>query len=350
MNRENRKVPIKNVLYMFSYVWDEVNAIEKINLDANDKFDSANILSELFLMNVNNVTKQGLYKEYREHSKELSGIKGKIDFRESINNLSFENAKAVCIYDELEVNNLINQVIKSTARRLYKSENITDINKQKLRKVLLDMNDVDFIELSKKSFEIQFNRNNLYNKLLILICELIYDSMMLSEETGKYIFIDILDDDIKMSRVFEKFVYKFYYKHLTNCKVWYQRPVNWELSGGNQSLIPEMKLDVLVENNDEIVIIDTKYKHSTRTSYLSSKQTLISENMYQMYTYLNNYNANKKVRGVLLYPSNGNNINEDYNLNIMKNNQIQDSRLSIRTIDLSKDWQEIENDLLNNIL
>ena len=67
MERLNRKVPIKNVLYMFSYVWDKMSFQEYTNLNNEDDFDSANILSTLFLLNVNSILKRGLYKEYNDY-------------------------------------------------------------------------------------------------------------------------------------------------------------------------------------------------------------------------------------------------------------------------------------------
>ena len=79
MERSNRKVPIKNVLYMFSYVWNKISFQEYTYLSDEDDFDSADILSKLFLLNVNTVLKRGLYKEYNEINEEIKGIKGKVD-------------------------------------------------------------------------------------------------------------------------------------------------------------------------------------------------------------------------------------------------------------------------------
>ena len=43
----NRKVPIKNVLYMFSYIWDKADYIDFDNKDNNDDFENSNILTKL---------------------------------------------------------------------------------------------------------------------------------------------------------------------------------------------------------------------------------------------------------------------------------------------------------------
>ena len=43
------KVPIKNALFMYSYIWDKVNSIDLTNLDSNDDFKSSDIYAELFI-------------------------------------------------------------------------------------------------------------------------------------------------------------------------------------------------------------------------------------------------------------------------------------------------------------
>ena len=132
MDSNLRKVPIKNVLYMFSYIRDKAEFSDYKKLAADDDFDSVNILADLFLLNIDAYLKRWIYREYNEKTEELRGIRWKINFKESLNRLSFYNAKAVCSYDELEVNNLINQIIKTTAYRLYKSKWIKIEYKKKI--------------------------------------------------------------------------------------------------------------------------------------------------------------------------------------------------------------------------
>ena len=351
MNSEKRKVPIKNVLYMFSYIWDRAENIDFKYLDNNDNFDSGNILARLFLENIKIIKKKGLYKEYIEKNEEIRGIKWKINFKDSLNNVSFNNAKSFCIYDELEENNLINQIIKSIAYRLFKSEGITRENKRELNNILLLFNKVKIIDIDEKSFNIQFNRNNYYTYYMILICKLIYESTMLSEETGKYKFIDILDDDNRMHRVFELFVYKFFRKEQRKYKVYYQKPVDWNVEGGNISIMPRMSLDTVLENKEETIIIDTKYYGNfLEKSYhgQDNVKKLISPNLYQMYAYLNNYKTKNKLRGILLYPMpyDLNEISEKYVLNTDNEDNRDKIKLEIKTINLTKDWLEIKEELL----
>ena len=85
---------------------------------------------------------------------------------------------------------------------------------------------------------------------------------MLSEDSGKYKFINILDDDKKMELIFELFIYKFYEIELKNeYKVYSQQHLNWNLENGQQDILPSMRMDTVLygKNIDKTIIIDTKY-------------------------------------------------------------------------------------------
>ena len=107
------KVPIKNALFMYSYIWDKVDNDDYVNLDVSDDFESTNIYIELFLINIKKIIKRGLYKEYNNKNESLNIVKGKIDFISTINNQTQKKGKLYCDYDELEENNIFNKIIKS---------------------------------------------------------------------------------------------------------------------------------------------------------------------------------------------------------------------------------------------
>lgn len=344
------KVPIKNALFMYSYIWDKVENKDYTNLSAEDDFKSSNIYAELFLINISKIIKRGLYKEYIVRNDELSTIKGKIDIISTINNQSLRNGKIFCEYDELEENNIYNQILKYIAIRLYKSYDINKENKKKLNKVILYFNQVDYVEITKDSFNrLIFDRSNYYYFYILKICELIFNSQILSNNSGKYMFYDLFDSDEGMERVFELFVNKFYDHELPKkYKVSYQSQINWQLTGGDKSILPVMKMDTLIKTVEETIIIDTKYKKKYTTENFG-KESFISDNMYQMMAYLNNVNAINSLKGILLYPLpyNAEPINESYDCKVVSMTQgMFDAKIQFVTIDLSQDWRTISCDLL----
>ncbi len=347
------KVPIKNALFMYSYIWDKVDNKDYINLSSEDDFDSSNIYVELFLINIRKILKRGLYKTYITNNDSLNMIKGKIDFLSTINKQSLRNAKIYCDYDELVEDNIFNQIIKSIAIRLYKSSDITPENKKKLNKIILYFNQVSFIELKKVNFiNLKFNKSNGYYFMMIKICELIFNVQMLNESNGKYTFFDLFNSDENMNNIFELFINKFYqYELPKQYKVKYQSVLNWNLYGGNQSLLPIMKLDTLITSKEETIIIDTKYYKNYFIENAFNKKELRSNHIYQMMSYMNNIKANNQLRGILLYPLpyNEKPINEIYEGKVVSDNEVKDAFIQFITIDLSNDWRTIKKDLLNII-
>lgn len=359
MEKHKRKVPIENILYMFSYIWDKVESLDKTMLDNDDNFTSSEIIGKLFLDNIRDVIRLGFYREYNLHNEELSGIKGKINFKDSLNHMSFQNAKAFCEYDEMEINNPINQIIKTTALKLYKLDDVKEETRREINRILLHLNQVDIVNLTNKSFNINFNRNNYYTYFIVMICKLIFELTMISENRGKYKFIDLLDDDKKMESIFELFVFKFYKKHLeknsNTHEVKYQKQLDWGFSGGDQSWVPKMYLDILLYNRkeSETIIIDTKYtrKFFTTKNIHSDAEVkkFHSTNMYQMFSYMNKLDGeHTKIKGVLLYPVpySGEKVDERYETQIVNKENVATATMQIKTIDLSEKWNLIEEELL----
>jgi 5-methylcytosine-specific restriction enzyme subunit McrC len=353
MTRYIRKVPIQNIYFMLSYVWDKAFLNSENKVANFDDFSSIEILSEIFLLHVKDYFSKGLYQEYSEINDEIRGIKGKIDFKNSIDNLSFQNAKSYCLYDILEVNNSINQIIKSTALRLYRSKELANERKNSLNNVLLYLNSVDIINLKKENFHIAFNTNNYYCYPMIMVCKLIYECTMLSDQIGVYKFVDIYENDRVLSTLFELFVYRFYKKETKN-KVEHHKIINWNVSDeiGNKNLLPKMELDIKVEDQDSVYIIDTKFYKNfyLEKSYDLNNEPIkkfISSNLYQLFSYMNHINTDKNLTGILLYPTpeTGEEIDETYIIDTISGGRVVKSRIKIKTINLGKEWRVINNDL-----
>jgi 5-methylcytosine-specific restriction enzyme subunit McrC len=349
-----RKVPIENIFYMLSYVWGKSELIIDSYLDNNDDFESPDILAAIFLKNINSYLRTGLYREYITINEEIKGIKGKLDFKNSINNLSFENAKAFCEYDEFQENNLINKIIKTTAYKLYNLDEINSDLKGNINNTLLRFNNVDIININENIFKINFNRNNYYTYEIIKICELINSMTMISEKTGKYKFYDCFDNDEKMAKLFELFVFNFYKQKQKEIrlKASFQSQIPWDVNGLEKQWLPRMELDILLENEEEVIILDTKYYknfYNEDSRYDQNNKKLISPNLYQIFAYINNYETSKKLGGILLYPRSytGETADFRYQLNRIAVDKIEISEMRVKSIDLNQNWKIIETDLIN---
>lgn len=101
--------------------------------------------------------------------------------------------------------------------------------------------------------------------------------------------------------------------------------------------------DVMLTRGNEVLIIDAKYyTHTTQTQY--DVHTLHSGNLYQIFTYVKNKEAEfgnepHQVSGMLLYAATDEAIQPD-NRYRMSGNQI-----SVKTLDLNRNFSEISAQL-----
>ena len=109
------------------------------------------------------------------------------------------------------------------------------------------------------------------------------------------------------------------------------------------AMLPVMQTDIMLSYGEKTLIIDAKYyAHSTQVQY--DKHTLHSGNVYQIFTYVKNKEAEladkpHEVSGMLLYAK----TNED----IYPENEYRMSgnRIEVRTLNLDDDFPMIKAQL-----
>lgn len=94
---------------------------------------------------------------------------------------------------------------------------------------------------------------------------------------------------------------------------------------------------------NQVLIVDAKYyTHNMQNQYDSS--TIISGNLYQIFTYVKNKeaefgDADHSVSGMLLYAKTDEQIQPDGDY------QMSGNRISVKTLDLNRDFSEIAEQL-----
>lgn len=335
-------IPIENIYYMILYAWNKVNNKGIITDRGMENINSvSDVIVELFLKEVTKICKKGLYGEYIDNDHVTEYIKGKINIKESIYLI---DPKMSCRYDDFSKNNKMNKILKSILNRLYFIKDINNKFKKRSRALLLEFYEIGNIILDEKHFKtINYNRLNSDYKFPIELGYLIYRNSMPSEEGNVNNFIEIEKDEETMSSIFEEFLRNFYRLN-TDYQV-RSRNYTWDiepLGNSNTNLIPLMKTDIEIERPEEKIIIDAKYYKSAFTHGYDIKK-FISSHMFQLTAYLRkniNNNEARKLRGILIYPSNG---YEFYERFISK----EGYTIEFKTINLNKKWYEIEEDLLS---
>ncbi len=337
---------------MYSYAWGMVSAERLIGLAAEDNFTSTDILAELFLLNINPLLRRGLHRQYVNCNTELGCVRGKINLIETMTKLKFRSGRIHCEFDELTEDILLNQILKYVALKLYHCCDLNSQHRKSLRKVLACLHQVSYQEITMQDLnDLAFNRMNLHYKLIIKICELIIKSTMLSSKEGEFEFDELFQDERELEHVFELFAYNFCRQELPrSCRICYQGIMKWQLTGGNQDLLPNLKPDVQIKTPEETLIIDLKFYKSYLTENFDTKK-FHSGHLYQMSSYLQNTraaNEHQALRGILLYPQPYEDpaVHESYCLQILSDQGVKPASLEVHTLNLGNEWWEIRQELL----
>lgn len=309
---------------------------------------SADLCAAILVRGLSLQVKQGLHCEYISHTEELSSIRGQIEMWESFVKSKL-NKKIVCSYDEFSEDNILNQILKATAELLITSD-IDEDRKVQLKKLLVYFTTVKHIELRTVNWNFQFNRFNRSYQMLTAICYLVYKGLLQTTSDGNTYLLDFVDEQ-KMSHLYEKFLLEYYKYHWGKQFKVSSPEIAWQLDEGSDiDQLPTMKSDVVLRRDDDYLIIDAKYYSKNLQEY-KGKKTIFSDNIYQMYAYVKNQEAQLQqggntphsVSGLIMYAMTDD--EEQPHLNFKNTGNL----ICARSFDLNTDWSEIRKQLDNVI-
>ena len=173
--------------------------------------------------------------------------------------------------------------------------------------------------------------------MLISICYLVIKGLLQTNKDGTTRLMDFFDEQ-RMCRLYEKFILEYYRKEFPQLSV-NASQIPWVLDDDVGDMLPVMQTDIMLTYGSKVLILDAKYySHTTQAQY--DTHTLHSGNLYQIFTYVKNKEAeladiSHEVSGMLLYARTDEAIQPN-NSYMMSGNKI-----SVRTLDLNCQFSEI---------
>lgn len=330
---------IKNIYYMLAYAFRVLRQKNYDNVAAEDFDNVQDLFAAILAKGVSQQLKQGLYQEYITKNEDLSILRGKLDIYGTIKNQIQRKLLLSCEYDELSVNNIFNQILKTTITILIKDTGVKKMHKAELKKIVLFFNEVDEIGLSNIRWDsLIYQRNNQNYEMLMNVCYFVLDGMIQTTNKGNYKMMSFSDEHIH--RLYKKFVLEYFKQHHSYLSEVRAAQVKWDLSSDTEEsmirFLPVMQTDIFLRYKEQILIIDTKYYgHTMQMQY--DKAKLHSGNMYQIFTYVKNQDVKNtgNVSGMLLYAKTEEAITPDCSF-VMGGNKI-----SVKTLDLNKEFKII---------
>ena len=153
--------------------------------------------------------------------------------------------------------------------------------------------------------------------------------------------MDFLDEQ-RMHRLYEKFILEYYRREYPQISA-NASQIPWKLDDGMSAMLPVMQSDIMLTHGEKTLIIDAKYySHTTQIQY--DKHTLHSGNMYQIFTYVKNKEAEladkpHEVSGMLLYARTDEEVYPENEYRMSGN------RIEVRTLNLDRDFSQIKKQL-----
>ena len=343
---------------MLLYAWDLVEFKDRFDTEVEDAPDLRALLTSILVFLVKHQIRRGLRGDYVERSEELRGVRGRIDFGETLRVMSMYRGRLHCEFEEFTLNVPRNQITRSTLNdSLNRGFTEFEEDQPKYGRLVSDVEallrmlyEIDRVRDTRRLIASELRllgRNEREYKLILKICEMLQDpSMPESDAVSDTDFVDWLRK--QEYEIFERFVANFYRLRLDyDWGVSSQRQQRWHETAeervGNIRL-PIMKPDVMLthQQSGKVVVLDTKWCKSP-VEIGRGDDAVNSDNLYQMYGYLASQDhrggEHLKSTGILLY-------GQTESGHRRLRTRIDEHLFWVETLDLMQAWEEIEGDLL----
>ena len=330
-------IRIQNIYYMLAYAFQVLHEQGYKDVATEDFENTAELLSAILCRGVSVQIKRGLCRQYITNEEALGAPRGKIEISESIKTQAIRKKQLVCAYDEFSVDAYTNRIIKTTMELLLRAS-ISKTRKKELRKLLIFFDGVSVLDIHNINWDIQYDRNNQTYRMIIEVCHLVIKGLLQTSADGSTRVMDYADDQT-MAKLYEKFILGYFQREHPDIKA-YSPQIAWQVTDGYRTLLPTMQSDIVISNKKtkKTLIIDAKYySHNMQMKASYMTQTLHSGNLYQIFTYVKNWNAapDETISGMLLYARTDDAIQPDNDY------QMSGNQISVKTLDLNCEFAVI---------
>ena len=282
---------MKNLVNWIEYC----NKIEYPYITIKAELENCNNLRELFVTvfskYVLSILEKISYHQYIEKVEDVSTIKGKFDIKDYYCKkfISGNLTKFNCSYSEFVFDNLLNQIIKYTCKLLL--NNVVPSNQKRLRDIILKLKDVSDVPcIPSDCDKIKLSKMNYHYKIIVSMCKVFLlnkNSNFNVDNTNSFCFL------FPSEMLFEGFVGGYIQSLLGKGSVKLQASDEYifddvVFDGVSFGKKFRMRHDIMIEQNNKLFIIDTKYKQIpkfTNTSIYDILNYIHESDIYQVSYY-----------------------------------------------------------------
>ena len=316
------------------------------DVGADDSPDLPNLLGKVLNDGTHRLLRRGLDRGYVEVTEETRAPRGRLRLDVMTKQQTLLRGLAVCDLDELTADVLHNQILKASLLSLATCSDVEKNLRHEMRTSAHKMIGVSTIRLSADLFHrVQLSRNTAQYSFLVRVCELVFHALLPDEKGNGSKFQNVLEDEVRMSALFEDFLRNFYRSELPEYSS-ASEIMPWLAEAEDEAdlaYLPIMKTDITLRARDQTIVADAKYYREVLAGGRYDPKVR-SAHLYQIATYLAHVRKNehdRAVSGLLIYPSAGQSLRLSYRL--------LGTPISIVTVDLSAEWSSIHAELIGLI-
>ncbi|NJD76829.1 MAG: hypothetical protein FIB08_07010 [Candidatus Methanoperedens sp.] len=258
-----------NLFYMLSFLKSEDDFLfdPEISIEIKEGGNFFDIIGRMFLNELEEIIEKGLLKKYVSKHENVNFHKGKLSIKDQIHNHINNRPKFSCIYGDLTINNLENQIILRSLNLLIPMIRFNEALKADLIRHEYILK--DFIELVDASpndcTKIHFNRLNDYYSAIIQFSKLILEENFIrSVYKGASRGFNFV---VNMNKVYEDFITQMV-KEVVDDNF-----DDFEVVSQSKfdNLVKERRIvtipDIILKREDSYpLIIDAKYKREDKNA------------------------------------------------------------------------------------
>jgi 5-methylcytosine-specific restriction enzyme subunit McrC len=347
------KIPIKNLFYLLSYAWNVLDVAEEAEIGKIDASDFENLFARVLANRLEPLFRRGLDRDYQERREDSRYLRGRLNLQETTKRLLWIRSQVNITADDLSSDTLANRIIKSSLNVLLHFESLDPGNREELAGLHHAMRDVPTVNVAPGDFyRVRLHLNNIPYLVVLSLCEMLQLYALPAEHGSGMRFVDF--NRAKMWKVFQQFVRNFYAQRQTVYSV-NADALGWRDSGPlhphphphphhYKVHLPRLNTDIVLSCPEKKIVVDTKYV-SKPLALWQGRIMLQPGHLNQIFAYMQNIAAadrqGRPVEGILLYAGAPAPFIYDWRL--------FGAKLRTAAVDLSRDWQEIDRQLLEII-
>lgn len=336
-------IQIENVFYMLAYAFKAVGMDIFKNVGIEDFDNADDLLAAILRVGIDRVVKQGFHRTFEPSTEDLTTVRGRLLMPATIRHYVAHRQRLSCEFDAFTVNNVFNQVLKTTLGILVRTPDVKSERRNALKRVLPFFEGVNTVSPQNINWSgLRYQRNNRSYLVLMNLCRLVIDGCIMGSKDGSGNFRLSLFDEKQLQLVYEGFLREYYRYNHPEIDVPGAKELDWDASAADQARLPTMKTDVLIRHGNKVLIIDAKlYGQILQHQYGSGSYR--NNNIYQINTYVQSAKADCVysgcvIEGLLLYAQTNENVLPDSFV-------ISGNKIGINAIDLNNKFQEISAQL-----